>query len=97
MSDMTCPVHKQTDCSPLLNGCTRLTDPTHHQRQRYETAARLLAASSGTISDEELDTALASLVADGLMEVQGEGEARRYRLTPAGQGQIDDITGGLLS
>lgn len=24
-----CPVHDMTDCSPLLNGCNRLTDPSY--------------------------------------------------------------------
>ena len=28
-----CPVHNMTDCSPLLNGCSRLFTPARYDRE----------------------------------------------------------------
>jgi hypothetical protein len=92
-----CPVHQQTDCSPLLNGCTRLTDPQAYTLRRYETAARRIVADAPEMSEVDVDEAVDSLVAEGLAEVRVVDGERQFKLTAKGLAGAEEIVGRLLS
>lgn len=52
-----CPVHKIPDCSPLLNGCSRLTSPEGDQVDSLALAVRVLSPAKETLA--ELDAKVA--------------------------------------